>query len=139
MDSHGIPAVLIDTNIVIYLLHGDSRAQACAPYLEGKIVAISFQSVGELWYGAIRNEWGDRKLRRIDDRVQKMTVLTVDEATVRIWADLRAASESRGLTKSIADLWIAATAKRHDLPLVTNDRGFLTALDIEVLSPDLGQ
>jgi predicted nucleic acid-binding protein len=66
-----------------------------------------------------------------------MTVLSVDEATVRIWAELRASSEASGFTKQVADLWIAATAKRHGLPLLTNDRGFLTALEIEVIRPTL--
>ena len=63
-----------------------------------------------------------------------MTVLSADEATVRIWAELRARAEASGFTKQVADR-IAATAKRHDLPVLTNDRGFLTALDIEVIRP----
>lgn len=64
-----------------------------------------------------------------------MTVLSVDQAMVRIWAELRAASEASGFTKQVADLWIAATAKRHDLSLLTNDRGFLTALEVRVIQP----
>jgi hypothetical protein len=32
-----------------------------------------------------------------------MTVLSVDEATVRIWAELRASSEASGFTKQVAD------------------------------------
>ena len=116
---------------------GGPPAEACAPHLEGRVVAISFQSVGELWYGTLRREWGERKRRRLDETIQRMTVLSADEATVRIWAELRARSEASGFTKQVADLWIAATAKRHDLPVLTNDRGFLTALDIEVIRPEI--
>lgn len=131
------PLILIDTNIVIYLLAGGPKAEACAPHLDGHVLAISFQSVGELWYGAIRLGMVERKRRRLDDVIQRMTVLTVDEAMVRIWAELRASSESSGFTKQVADLWIAATAKRHELPLLTNDRGFMTALGIDVIRPDI--
>jgi tRNA(fMet)-specific endonuclease VapC len=131
------PSILVDTNIVIYLLAGGPQAEACAPHLDGHALAVSFQSVGELWYGAVRREWGDRKRRKLDDVIQRMTVLTADEAMVRIWAELRASSEASGFTKKVADLWIAATAKRHDLPLLTNDRDFLTALDLEVIKPEI--
>lgn len=131
------PSILVDTNIVIYLLAGGPKAVACAPHLDGQVPAISFQSVGELWYGAIRRDLGDKKRRLLDGAIQRMTVLSVDEAMVRIWAELRASSEASGFTKQVADLWIAATAKRHDLPLLTNDRGFLSALDIEVIGPGI--
>jgi tRNA(fMet)-specific endonuclease VapC len=131
------PSILVDTNIVIYLLAGGPKAEACAPHLDGHVLAISFQSVGELWYGAIRRRWGDRKRRRLEDAVQRLAVLTVDEAMVRIWAELRASSQASGFTKQVADLWIAATAKRHGLPLITNDRDFLTALDVEVIRPEM--
>ena len=36
---------LLDTNIVSFLLKGDSRAQAYAPSLQGKRLAISFMTV----------------------------------------------------------------------------------------------
>ncbi len=62
-------------------------------------------------------------------------VLAYDEATVRQWAELKAHAETAGLSKNTADLWVAATAKRHQLPLLTNDRGLLNALDITVLKP----
>jgi predicted nucleic acid-binding protein len=46
---------------------------------------------------------------------------------------LRLDAERQGLTKQVADLWIAATAKRHNLPLVTNDGGFFAGLNITVI------
>lgn len=33
---------------------GMELAGLCARHLEGRVAAISFQSVGELWYGAIK-------------------------------------------------------------------------------------
>ena len=116
-----------------YILGGRPEAQSCAPHLDGRIAALSFQSLGELWHGAIKDGWGDTKRRRLDDLIRRFVILSPDEETVRSWAELRAKSESAGLTKATADLWIAATAKRHSLPLLTGDRGFLSGLDIEVI------
>lgn len=42
---------------------GMELAGLCARHLEGRVAAISFQSVGELWYGAIKAGWGERKTR----------------------------------------------------------------------------
>jgi len=117
-------------------MSGGELAQLCARHLEGRIAAISFQSVGELWHGAIKNGWGDRKTQALDVAIRKLVVLSFDEATVRSWAELKASAEAKGEPKSTADLWVAATARRHGLPLLTNDRGFLTGLDITVVRPE---
>lgn len=89
--------------------------------------------MGELWYGAIKARWGEAKRGQLDERIRRYVVLACDEATVRAWAELRARVEEHGLSKQTTDLWIAATAERHGLPLLTRDSGFFTALEIEVI------
>ena len=119
-----------------YLMRGGELAALCARHLEGRIAALSFQSVGELWYGAIKNGWGERHKRALDDAIRRFVVLAYDEATVRAWAELKAQAEAGGQPKDAADLWVAAAAKRHRLPLLTNDRDLLRGLDIVVLRPE---
>ncbi len=80
--------------------------------------------------------WGERKQAELDRRIHRFVILACDEATVRAWAELRVEAERKGLPKQVPDLWIAATAKRHDLPLLTRDTGFFTALDIDVIGPE---
>jgi tRNA(fMet)-specific endonuclease VapC len=47
--------VLLDTNIISFLLKADSRAQSYTPYLENHKLAISFMTVAELFqWAAIR-------------------------------------------------------------------------------------
>ena len=43
------PKVLIDTNIVSYMMRGQTEAQAFAKGLQGNLLAISFVMVGELF------------------------------------------------------------------------------------------
>lgn len=44
--------ILLDTNVVSYLLKGDTRAAAYAPLLQGHRLAISFVTVAE-WTGSV--------------------------------------------------------------------------------------
>lgn len=44
--------VLLDTNIVSYLMRGGELAQRYLPHLENKLAALSFITVGELYFGA---------------------------------------------------------------------------------------
>jgi predicted nucleic acid-binding protein len=48
--------LLFDTNIVSYLLKGDSRVQAYKVWLQNNQLALSFMTVAELYqWAAIRN------------------------------------------------------------------------------------
>lgn len=124
----------MDTDIASYLLRGSPEAQLAAPHLEGRVSALSFQTVGELRYGAIRSNWGELKRQSLEEHIRRFAVLTADDETVLAWAELKSNAEALGRAKATADLWIAATAKRHSLPLLTGDRGFLSALEIEVIN-----
>jgi predicted nucleic acid-binding protein len=46
-------AVLLDTDVFSFLARTrDTRGDAYRPYVEGKTVAISFITVGEIYFGA---------------------------------------------------------------------------------------
>jgi len=52
--------VVLDTNVVSYLMRGDNRALPYKPHLMNRIVSISFMTVGELYEGAYRNSWSEK-------------------------------------------------------------------------------
>jgi len=90
-------------------------------------------TVGEMLYGALKAGWGEAKVRKLNDYLARFVVLPADHLTVQTWAALKLKSEALGLTKGPGDLWIAASAKRHSLPLLTGDRGFFSALDVDAI------
>lgn len=51
------PGLKVDTNVVSYVMRGDSRAKLYLPHLQGKILSISFITVGEMFYGAKKNQF----------------------------------------------------------------------------------
>jgi tRNA(fMet)-specific endonuclease VapC len=130
-----IPSIVLDTNIFSYLLNDSPRAAACKPHVEHRVAAISFQTVAELWYGAEHDGWGEPRRAALDQAIRRFVVLSSDEATSRMWALLRVEAERAGKAKEPEDLWIAATAKRHDLPLLTDDSDFFSALSIRAMRP----
>jgi predicted nucleic acid-binding protein len=71
--------------------------------------------------------------RDVDQRVRRLTTLEslddvpslpIDEEVAAEWAVLRASVAERGRRVNINDLWIAATALRFDMPVVTQDSDF---------------
>lgn len=42
--------IILDTNVVSYLMKGGPLAEAYAPHVQGKLLAIAFITVGEMYF-----------------------------------------------------------------------------------------
>jgi tRNA(fMet)-specific endonuclease VapC len=127
--------VLLDTNIVSFLLKGDSRASSYAPYLQGRRLAISFMTVAELFQWAAMRNWGARRMSQLETSLQDYLILPFDIALCRLWGEIRAKCRAAGRPTSPQDAWIAATALRHHLPLVThNPTDFEVIEELELIT-----
>ena len=113
--------VLLDTNVVSFLLKGDSRAAAYVRYLENRQIAISFMTVAELFQWAATRQWGSERLQRLEMTLESYLILPVDLALGRLWGSIRAAKRAAGQPISPQDAWIAATALRYEVALVTHN------------------
>jgi tRNA(fMet)-specific endonuclease VapC len=121
--------VLLDTNIVSFLLKGDSRARSYAPHLQGRILAISFMTVAELFQWAFVHNWGARRMSQLETSLRNYTVLPFDIALCRLWGEVRANCRAVGRPISPQDAWIAATALQHRMPLVTHNPADFEAIE----------
>ena len=125
--------VLLDTNIVSYLMRGGRLAEAYEPHTEGRLLAISFVTVGELYYGAEKRNWGERRRKVLETTLRNFVVVPYDHDVARCYGRLVAERETKGKPIQPNDAWIAACAVRHTVPLVThNAKDFegITSLDI---------
>lgn len=120
--------VLLDTSVASLLLpHRRPRPERSLyePHLTGQILALSFQSVAELWKLAEKNEWSNARRDGLDAFVRRFLVIPYDYELARVWARVSAHEESIGRAMDAADAWIAATAIHRSLTLYAHDRDFL--------------
>lgn len=116
--------LLIDTDIASFIFKGSDYASPYIPLLSGHELALSFMTIAELFQWAILRQWGDRRLAQLEQYLSNYLVIPVDQPLCRAWAQVRAERQSVGQVISPQDAWIAATALRHDLPLVTHKLRF---------------
>jgi len=96
----------------------------------------------ELRFGAIRAGWGELRRRRLERRIAELTVLQPDDEMIEICAQLRAECQRVGhaLGEKVhdGDRWIAASALRLSVPLVSHDQLFqhVTRLRLITASDD---
>jgi tRNA(fMet)-specific endonuclease VapC len=118
--------VLLDTNVFSYFLRrNDTRADLYYRYVQHKTLVVSFVTVGELYYWAELKKWGLAERQRLEEKLAATTIVWYDleicKAYARIKSGLRTASGSHRLVGD-NDLWIAACAVRHAIPLITHNR-----------------
>ncbi len=125
--------VLPDTDVVSYLLKGDTRAAGYAQLIQGQRIALSFMSVAELFQWASMRKWGTRRISHLEQTIASYVVVPADLEMCRIWGRVRSERQSTGQPISPQDAWIAATALLHNLPLLThnaNDFANISGLDV---------
>ena len=133
---------VLDTMAFSAVFHESRRPDVASPYratIEGRAIVLSFASVTELRYGALKGGWGDLRLRALERDLASLVVVQPDERLMGMCAELRDRCERAGhpLGQKIheADRWIATTALRLDVPLVSTDRVFQEVRGLKVLNP----
>jgi tRNA(fMet)-specific endonuclease VapC len=116
-----MPTVLLDTDVVSFILKSDSRATSYTPLIQGNVLAVSFMTVAELFQWAAVRRWGARRRHQLDQALAAYLIVPPDVEMCRIWGNVRGERQAAGQTISPQDAWIAATAIRHQLPLVTHN------------------
>lgn len=129
--------ILVDTDVFSFTLRGDTRADLFRTILENNVIAVSFQTVGELYRGAFERNWGELRMARLERSLGAAIVLPFTYDTAIEWGRIVAASRRAGIAISVQDAWIAATALAWNLPLATNNRkDFDHIATLELLAPD---
>lgn len=87
---------------------------------------MSAVTVGELQAGVLAASDTEVRARRLGtlETLGDVEVLAVDEAVAASWALLRVHLAESGRRLNVNDLWIAATALTHRIPVITQDDDF---------------
>ena len=100
---------------------GDRRGDLYRPHCTNKLITISFVTVGEILFGATKDNWGKAKLEHLKLRLRSTVIIPYDYAVCETYGRLVAALP-KGRTIADNDTWIAACAVRHGIPLLTHNR-----------------
>lgn len=115
-------AALLDTDVFSFLMKpNDSRGPLYRPHVKGRTVAITFVTVGELFFWAEKRQWSARRRQDLNERLKAVVIVPYDAELCRVYGRVRA-SLPQGLTVAANDLWIASSAIRHNVSLITNNR-----------------
>ena len=111
--------MILDTNAISALISGD-------PQLESVLEAalrhhLPVIALGEYKFG-LRASRYRREIEPLLDRLeQESHVLAVTTATAQVYADIRHELKIAGHPIPENDIWIAAIARQHNLPVVSRD------------------
>ncbi|HEV7399919.1 MAG TPA: PIN domain-containing protein [Solirubrobacterales bacterium] len=113
---------LLDTSVLIAIESGRPlRSEALS-----ETSAISVVTRAELRVGIFAAEDIETRDRRLMtfELANRIVALPVDERVLRAWAQMRAYVQASGQKVGVNDMWIAATAAAHEIPVLTQDGDF---------------
>lgn len=116
-----------DTSITSRIFKKRPEIALYQPHLDNAVISISFQTVAEMRYGAVRDDWGSRRRQELEQFLASFTVVEYTSALADKWAIIMDEARRAGRRLEAGDAWIAATALLLDVPLLAHD----TDLDSE--------
>lgn len=114
----------LDTNA--YREAADGKPRVVELLRRADEIHVPFVVLGELRAGFAAGSVGKKNEARLTEFLgsPRVRVLLADEQTTQAYAALFAQLRRQGTPIPTNDLWIAALATQHGLPLLTSDRHF---------------
>src|SRR5262245_63718619 len=115
--------MMVDTNVFIRF-EKSCKPVDLSPWEASEKVYISAVTVSELLMGVHRADTEERRQRRstfVEAVIAGVGILDFTVATARVHAELSADLTKKGQMIGAHDLLIAATARHHDLSLLTDN------------------
>lgn len=120
---------LLDTNILLHLIRGNNLGQTIDQIYNLRsslgTSMISVVTVGESYSLARKFNWGQDKCESLEKLLDEIVWIDINHPDILdAYAILDHESQKLGRTMGKNDVWIAATARTANVPLLTTDRDF---------------
>ena len=113
---------LVDTNWIILHLRGSKRVAQRIEELTPEGIGVSVVSMGELYEGVYKASDPVRSEEALRLVLSQIDVVHIDDEVCRIFGRQRGRLRASNALIGDTDLWIGATAIRHGLTVLTNNR-----------------
>ena len=117
-----MPGSLIDTNVIIKMLHNEKAALNIFAKIDKAYIPVIV--AGELLYGAYNSSNPDKNAKLFQSVLAQFEILPVSLEVANSYAFIKSELKKAGKPIPENDLWIAATAHAHNLSLATFDTHF---------------
>ena len=123
--------VLLDSSVIIPYFKGDPTLRAS--FLASPTLYLLLTVLGEIYCGANLSQNPAKSLAQIQNFLAAVVVLSPGVATAEHYGRLRAQLAQAGTPIPENDIWIAALALEHQLPLAARDVHFARVTRLQVL------
>lgn len=114
--------ILLDTSIIIEIFSGnDLIADKVSQYANLYINTII---LGELYVGVHRVSNPIKTSKQIEELLELCEVIVIDKTTSEFFGEIQASLYKKGKPLPTNDIWIASSAKQHNLEILTKDKHF---------------
>ncbi len=114
--------MILDTNALSAYL--DNMSEAVRMVSEARQVAVPVIVAGEFVFGIAQSRHREVYERSLERMLSRCAVLDVGIETARHYAAIRLELKSAGRPIPANDLWIAALARQHAIPVMSRDTHF---------------
>jgi tRNA(fMet)-specific endonuclease VapC len=118
---------VLDTTIASLLLDRSPSLTLYQSYLNNASLCLSFQTVAELRFGALKANWGEGRKQGLELFFSAFHLVIYTDELASHWAQIMYDARQAGRRLEAGDAWIAAAARLLDAPLLTHDRDFSPA------------
>ncbi len=112
---------MLDTNIVIYVIKRRPLEILEVFNAHAGLMCISSITLAELLHGVEKSSMISQNMRKVEDFVSRLEVLSYDSSAASHYGDVRADLEKKGTPIGVNDLHIAGHARSEALILVSNN------------------
>ena len=123
--------VLLDTSVIIPYFKGNVAIRQCVQ--DCSTLYLPQMALGELYCGAYLSANQAKTLAEITSFLAAVVVLNPGLATADHYGQIRAALAKAGTPIPENDIWIAAIAREHKLPLAVRDIHFDRVAGLRIL------
>lgn len=127
--------MILDTNALSAFADGDPKLGALLRTAQRACLPVIV--LGEFRYGIANSKYRTRYETWLTQQLPLFEILSITEATTQVYASVRVSLKKNGTPIPANDVWIAALALEHKLPVVTQDRDFDHVIGVSRIAWDI--